>query len=80
MIQKSWNSYLIQISYKDYIKKKSCYEWLILLLKRTRIQYCGLVASVRNDETGEIASHRRAGDTIMLLQDGDSLIWHINML
>lgn len=37
-------------------------------------------ASVRNDETGEIASHRRAGDTIMLLQDGDSLIWHINML
>lgn len=45
-----------------------------------RIQYCGLVASVRNDETGEIASHRRAGDTIMLPQDRDSLIWHINML
>lgn len=37
-------------------------------------------ASVCNDETGEIASHCRAGDTIMLPQDGDSLIWHINML
>lgn len=47
------------------------------------IQYCGLVAlehlsvMVRQPE---IASHWRAGDTIMLQQHRDSLIWHINVI